>query len=237
MRNIGRLILTFSKICAFIVLFTAAANAAPKIQFTKTTIDFGTIVQGGKVDLAYPFKNVGDSVLVIDQVRTHCGCTNALATLTRIPPGKAAAIKVTYTAGGYRGRAMKHIWVDTNDPQNRTVELTVTGIGKPGVEVFPPSVNFGNLRSGAVFSQMLTLKSLTSSDFTIAGVDSPTAWIMAGKPVKHPSIKRAWRIPITINSYGAPAGKVLQTLKIHLKTSKLLQPVLEIRVIGTVEGK
>jgi hypothetical protein len=83
-----------------IVLLIFALIAAPsKIEWlTPTEYDFGTIPQGKPVKMVFKFKNKTDLPLVIDNVRTECGCTEAERTETPTPAGATGQIPVQYDA-------------------------------------------------------------------------------------------------------------------------------------------
>jgi hypothetical protein len=83
-----------------IVLLIFALIAAPsKIEWLTTTeYDFGTIPQGKPVKTVFQFKNKTDLPLVIDNVRTECGCTEADRDETPTAAGAIGQIPVQYDA-------------------------------------------------------------------------------------------------------------------------------------------
>ena len=48
---------------------------APKIEFEKLVHDFGTIPQGGDGTYEFVFKNTGKEPLILNNVKSSCGCT------------------------------------------------------------------------------------------------------------------------------------------------------------------
>lgn len=96
------------------------AFAQPKIQFESTTHDFGKIhEEGGKVTGTFTFTNVGDSDLVLTNVRPGCGCTAANYSKEAIAPGQKGYIEATYNPYNRPGAFNKNIRVTTNEPQFR----------------------------------------------------------------------------------------------------------------------
>ena len=96
------------------------AFAQPKIQFDKTTYDFGKIKEeGGKVTGRFEFTNVGDSDLVLTNVRPGCGCTAANYSHDAVAPGQRGFIEATYNPYNRPGAFNKNIRVTTNEPQFR----------------------------------------------------------------------------------------------------------------------
>lgn len=98
---------------------TPAAPAVligPKIQFDNTTYDFGTIhEEGGKVTGRFEFTNVGDSALVLTNVRPGCGCTAANYSHDPVAPGQRGFIEATYNPYNRPGGFNKNIRVTTNE--------------------------------------------------------------------------------------------------------------------------
>ena len=54
---------------------TRDANSGkfPKMEFTETEFDFGTIDQGTNVEHVFEFKNTGEAPLVIVNAKSSCG--------------------------------------------------------------------------------------------------------------------------------------------------------------------
>ncbi len=99
-------------------MFGIEANAKkfPVLKFEKTTIDFGELnPDDPQVTCVFKFTNVGKSKLIINQVKTSCGCTTADYTKDPISPGGTGYITVKYDGTGNRpGRIMKGIQVFSN---------------------------------------------------------------------------------------------------------------------------
>jgi len=213
------------------IVCTSAATADPKIQIN-TKFDFGTVAQGSKVDLKYELKNVGDAPLKIGPIQPSCGCTDASTTLEMVPPGKTAAIKAVFNAGGYRGKVTKTIAVQTNDPKNQNVQLVFSGYVQPQVEVMPSNINFGKLAKGKKFSQTVIVKALKPAGFQITGVETHSNIISAGPARKSARVAGAWEIPITVNSANANVGRIFDTITV--KTNRESQGITIIRVLGSI---
>lgn len=108
-----RICLSMLMVVAFVCAF-----AQPKIKFESTTYDFGRIQEeGGKVTGRFEFTNVGDSDLVLTNVRPGCGCTAANYTHDAIAPGQKGYIEATYNPYNRPGAFNKNIRVTTNEPQ------------------------------------------------------------------------------------------------------------------------
>lgn len=127
-------IVLFALMAAF-ALLSPAASAAPGIHFDQLTFDFGTIFQEGRVDHEFMARNTGDAPLKIDKVTSSCGCTAVLPPEKEIAPGATAPIRVTFRSGRMKGAISKSIYVESNDPAQPKVTLTITGLVKQEVEI------------------------------------------------------------------------------------------------------
>ena len=87
----------------------------PRFAFDSTSLDFGRISQGSKIERSYRFTNVGGGDLVITDVRASCGCTVAKDWPKQpVHPGERGTITVTYDSDGRSGRQEKVITVVAN---------------------------------------------------------------------------------------------------------------------------
>ena len=114
-------VLFFLVISATVLL----GEKAPQIKFGHESWDFGRVNQGEILTHVFPFSNEGDDTLLINRVRTSCGCTAALVSEEKVAPGKTGEIKVDLSTQGYEGEVSKYIYVETNDPRFPRKELTV----------------------------------------------------------------------------------------------------------------
>jgi hypothetical protein len=99
---------------------------APKIKFKEDLWDFGSVKQGQILTHSFLFTNEGEAPLLIQRVRTTCGCTAALVSKKEIAPGKDGEVKVTFNTRGYEGHMSKYIYVESNDAAEPRKQLTVS---------------------------------------------------------------------------------------------------------------
>ncbi len=122
---------------------SSSEGTKPHIQFDNTKHDFGTIVQNGNGSWEFKFKNTGKEPLIIQNVRSSCGCTIAQRPSKPILPGETASIKVRYDTRRL-GVFHKTITVSSN-ADNASVVLEIRGEvkAKPKEEVPTVPVNKG----------------------------------------------------------------------------------------------
>jgi len=121
----------------------ASEGTKPHIQFENTKHNFGTILQNGNGNWEFKFKNTGKEPLIIQNVRSSCGCTIAQRPSKPILPGESASIKVRYDTRRL-GVFHKTITVSSN-ADNASVVLEIRGEvkAKPKEEVPTVPVNKG----------------------------------------------------------------------------------------------
>lgn len=73
-----------------------AAQAQAKISFKAETIDFGQIAKGSDGIRVFEFTNTGNAPLVIEDVKSTCGCTVPKKPEGAIAPGESSTIQVKY---------------------------------------------------------------------------------------------------------------------------------------------
>jgi hypothetical protein len=63
-----------------------------------------------------------------------------------IPPGGVGEVKATFESKGYQGEVKKTITVESNDPENPTLRLTLNGTVVAEVTINPRYLNFGFIK-------------------------------------------------------------------------------------------
>jgi hypothetical protein len=110
---------------ALVFLMVVSTVFAQKIEFTKTTHDFGTLYdQGGSVKYKFVFKNTGNAPLIIYKVESSCGCTTPEWTRTPILPKKEGTLMVEFEPYDNLGSVSKTITINSN-AENLSVKLYI----------------------------------------------------------------------------------------------------------------
>lgn len=115
----------------FLFGFTSIAFAQfkqePKAIVKPMTYDFGDIIQDSVVTTYFVITNEGGELLKIKKVWTSCGCTAVMPEKNELKPGESTKIKVTFDSKGKSGKQNKTINIETNDPENSTIKVPLTG--------------------------------------------------------------------------------------------------------------
>ena len=98
----------------------AIAGNGPEATFAKSTYDFGTFSEEkGKVTHVFEFTNTGKEPVILQDVKTSCGCTTPNWTKTPVAPGKKGQVAVTYNSTGRPVQFSKTITVTSNAGESR----------------------------------------------------------------------------------------------------------------------
>lgn len=92
---------------------------------TPTEHNFGTVPRGASVTHHFVYQNNTSSPLVIDNVRTTCGCTAPGWSTSALPPAAADTLSIVFH-GQKRGPFRKQVKVYFNS-QHRAERLHIKG--------------------------------------------------------------------------------------------------------------
>ena len=106
-------------------VFCLTGMAQAKATFDKKVHEFGVVLWKHPATATFTIKNDGNKPLVISNVTTSCGCTDAEWTKTPIAPGAIGKITSTFDAKAL-GRFQKSIGVYCN-ASDRPIYLTLRG--------------------------------------------------------------------------------------------------------------
>ena len=93
-------------------------------------------------------KNTGDDTLLIQNVRTSCGCTVAKAASDRIAPGDSMGLPISFNTKNFDGAVKKDIYFETNDTSVAKVDIVLLATIRAVVEMRPHYLNFHEVSTG-----------------------------------------------------------------------------------------
>jgi hypothetical protein len=126
--NVGILIL------ALMTVFLSGCNKDPEAQakshgqeiwFEELIHDYGEIYKDSDGSWSFVFKNLGKEAIVINRVRSTCGCTIPEWPREPLEPGTSGEIKVIYDTG-QTGTFLKSVFVYST-AANSPVKLQIKG--------------------------------------------------------------------------------------------------------------
>lgn len=116
------------------VSFANAQNTKPVMKFASKTHDFGTFKEElGKQVYSFEFVNEGKQPIIINQVRSSCGCTSPDWTKKPVAPGQKGFIKATFDPKNRPGPFNKSITITANTNPSITI-LRIKGKVTPRVK-------------------------------------------------------------------------------------------------------
>jgi len=144
----------------------ATTAAAPKIQVENPVHNFGDVGPNTRSTCQYNFKNIGDAKLVIKKIRVTCGCTTHKLKKKEYLPGETGSVSVTFKSSTRKGSAAKHLYIESNDPENPKYQLTIKANITLSVEATPNIINL-SLDKDTAQVPAITIKSLDGKPFAI----------------------------------------------------------------------
>lgn len=126
MNKLFRLLFLFT---LFFMCLSVSAKKEPAIKFDTELIDLGTLTDSNsKKTVEFTFRNTGKGKLVILNIDTGCGCTQAEFPKDFIKPGATGKIRVTFDAKkSHAGDFVQTIRVTTNIKSHPMAFLRIQG--------------------------------------------------------------------------------------------------------------
>ena len=97
-------------------------------MFSEDRHEFGDIIQGDVIEHVFEFTNSGNAPLVLQDVKTTCGCTVPEWPRTPLAPGATAELKVKFNSAGKIGIQNKVITVVSNATNQTSRVMIVTNV-------------------------------------------------------------------------------------------------------------
>jgi hypothetical protein len=88
--------------------------------------NLGSLKKDQEIEISYRFKNTGDNMLIIEDVKAGCGCTIPVKPEQPFAPGEEGLIKAKFDGRG-TGHITKQITVLANTTPSKNHSLTFSG--------------------------------------------------------------------------------------------------------------
>ncbi len=207
------------------------APRLPKIRFDQPDYDFGEVEAGDEVEHTFVFENVGDDLLSIRKVLTSCGCTAALVSEKEVPPGGAGEIKATFHAKGFQGAVKKGLTVESNDPENKFVRLTIGGKVVSEVAVEPRYLNWETIQPGdSPRPKRLSIRFLRGRGLRLEKIQSESPSVVLTKESEDEN-KAVYSVSLAEN---LPTGRFTGRITIQSNSERV--PEVHVPFHGQVQG-
>ena len=207
------------------------APEPPKIRFDQPDYDFGEVEAGDEVEHTFVFENAGEDLLSITKVLTSCGCTGALVTEEKVPPGGTGEIKATFQTRGFQGAVKKGLTVESNDPENRLVRLTIGGKVVSEVAVDPRYLDWETLRPGdSTRPKKLSIRFLKGRGLRLEKIQSESPSVILTKKSEDEN-RTVYTVALAEN---LPTGRF--TGRITIRSNSERVPEVHVPFQGRVQG-
>lgn len=203
------------------VLFSFSLFSKAAIRFKATRVDFGRVEEGKFANLKFEFENTGDSLLILKRILPSCGCTTVGMKKKEFKPGEKGVIPVKFDPRGYYGRITKAVTVHTNDPDNPTIRLMLSGniiLKNYSEPVFEPdSIDFGEVKAGKKYKKKIKIKNIGTINLEIEEVFHVPEMIPEFSEI---SIKPKAEAELLIGFKPMRSGKFFKFLRIRTNSYK-----------------
>ena len=140
----------------------------PRLHVLQRVQDLGKVLEGNIIELTWPIENHGEANLVIEHIKSTCGCTLIKMEDDEkiIPPGGSVNIRAEFNSQGRRGKQLKSVIVYSNDPAERELTLRFQAQVYFLYNIRPGGlVNFGALQRGQTAKKTIDIMPAKSNQF------------------------------------------------------------------------
>jgi len=209
----------------------AIVELAPKIVCAEPTFNFGEMESSTDVEHVFVLKNEGDLSLEIRQVRPSCGCTVASLSQNTIPPGGQTELTTRLSLRGRQGAQHKTISVESNDPNQPTLVLSLEGTAVEEIRVRPNQLFFGRITTDSIVTGAVEITVQSMNAVKITRTSSNTS-------------------NLTVTTESSPDGRLARVLigtqpplprgmlrgNVHIETDHPKYPAMDVAVSAFVVG-
>lgn len=223
---------------ALAVLMCASAAsqvkpAAKLVVVEGTHFDFGKIYRGSVMERTLTLKNEGADTLVMGSIGVSCGCTGAMVTAERIPPGRTGSVRITFNSKNFSGPVHKTVTLNSNgDSLGYTIiEFTASVIDEIGLN--PQSIIVPGAEVHKTSTVVLTVTNNGMTPLSLTGFRTDLKGLVLKLPPD----------PIPSGGTGelraeftpeAPSSMI--TDGVFVTTNNMRQPEVYLQVYGGVRG-
>lgn len=207
-------------------------DKGPQIQVDQPDFAFGEVLQGDKVNHVFTFNNIGDETLTITKVKSSCGCTAALLSEKEISAGQQGEVRVSFNSARFRGKVSKTVYLYTNDPVNRMMQLHLRGTVKVEVDVVPAQLRLGPVKGGEKINGVIRIVNRGEEELEVKDL-KPTMSNVTVSP-QGGKVQSGETLEIAISIQTAP-GESRRNGYVLAKTDNPRQAELRIPVFVTVQ--
>lgn len=218
-----------------VLSFFCAAHlfAQPKLKVVEgTSFDFGTILRGAQVERPATLKNIGTDTLVLGNVEASCGCTAAVVSSTRIPPGQQGTLLIKFNSKNFTGPVHKTVTVNSNssDSPRLVIEFVATIVEEIGLT--PQNFWFKDAQVGKQNTVTVALKNGGKDTLRVTAFRTSVPDFSLNVPSGPIAPGKTFEVVAT---FAPKAAIPLITDQVFLETTNPRQPTVAIPVYGNAK--
>lgn len=201
----------------------------PHVDAPATRFDFGEVWAGDEVRHRFAVRNGGRLPLTLAPKRVECACSAAVHPGSTLASGETGWLEVAFDTAGESGERVRTVVVETNDPVQPELLVTLHGTVLADVAVSPTRAFFGRVPRGR--SRELVLEVAVAPGVRIQKVQkvSPRFGLRVEKPSAEGDPLRV-HVALRAQSRRGPFDDVLE-----IETSSARQPTVKVPVLGFIE--
>lgn len=173
MNRFERMMLTCGLLLATACI-AQAQSPEPRIVVDEPTYNFGEKSNSQIIDHTFVIRNEGDMTLLIENIRSSCGCTVGKVSSREIEPNGQSEIQAKFNLRGRNGRQRSVLTLETNDPKQPRTRLTLEGVAVQGVQVRPHRLFFGQVHAGSPTVRDVEIIGLPDQPFELSETEVGT---------------------------------------------------------------
>ena len=227
-RGIMRVALCVLCYGVLLTAYACEAGASSSIYIENKVYDFGTILEGKQMPHDFVLENRGDETIKILKVRSNCAC--AVADYSEeILPGESGKISVVFDSKGSDGKVNHKVRVETSDPEQATMDLSVQGHVDPVMHIEPKRITLEGNANENIESEV-TITSDPRHHFEITSATSKRDKVSYS--LKKLKDSESTKYLLTITNLSREKGTYRDY--VYLETDSDVRPGISIMVKGDI---
>lgn len=221
---------------------------APRAEIDQAEYTFGTMIRGERQSHRFVVRNTGEAPLTLKPGETSCKCTSFTVGNQVVPPGESTEAEVTWEAKVSAGPFRQTANLETNDPRQPLVPLTIAGEVLDASDLTPAEFVIGRLsadESGEASVVVMTFDEpgleVTARPPPVDGDDTSrernpfrlTVTPLPEDQLPDPRAKAGARVTLTAGP-GLPVGAIREWVTVETNLDSF--PARQVPVLGRVEG-
>lgn len=215
-----------------LLLVSTGMLAQPKIQSVDgVKLDFGSAYQGTKIEKKITIKNTGTDTLHIKSVEAQCGCTATMMSAKSLAPAETGELTITFNTKGYNGRAVKHVYVKSDDPGTPALSIEFEANVITVLMMTPQFISINDAKPDSDYIRTVTLTNPTQNPVKILSVSSKFELVKTTlmKNLLGPGEQTVLQVDFRPKRPGHYEGAI------ELATDHPASPKVELKVFGWVK--